>query len=123
MGVGEGRRERDDPRKTRLAEFFDNRQECAQPVSLQSTLQWQNKILAGLQWFLFKSGPCATSHIECGGFIRSDSHVPHPDIEIQFLPLYIKEVGKPRIEGHGYQVYCILKRLFDSHLPVLPGFY
>lgn len=34
-----------------------------------------NKAKAGIDWFLFKKGICASNHFESGGFIRTDSNI------------------------------------------------
>ncbi|KAJ7389634.1 hypothetical protein OS493_029973 [Desmophyllum pertusum] len=80
--------------------------ECLQPVSLNGTFKLHNKIMAGMQWFLFKNGTCATNHFESGGFVKSDPAVSNPDIEMQFLPVIISEAGTSQMTQHGYQL-CI----------------
>ena len=67
--------------------------------------------MAGTQWFLFKSGTCASNHFESCGFVKSDPGVPHPDIELQFVPVVMREAGTSQIIQHGYQVLCSLKTL------------
>ncbi len=44
-------------------------QECKTSNTLYSATKLLNKISLGIQWFLFKSGIGATSHLEAGGFI------------------------------------------------------
>ena len=63
--------------------------------------------MAGTQWFLFKNGTCATNHFESGGFLKSDPGVSHPDIELQFIPVVMREAGKSEMIQHGYQVNCL----------------
>ena len=78
--------------------------------------------LVGTQWFLFKSGTCATNHFESGGFVKSDPDVLHPDIETQFVPFVMREAGTSQIQ-HGYQVnYSLtLSSLILSHKPLALG--
>lgn len=64
--------------------------------------------MAGTQWFLFKYGTCATNHFESGGFVKSDPGVSHPDIELQFIPVVLREAGESEMIQHGYQVNCSL---------------
>ena len=75
--------------------------------------------MAGAQWFLFKNGTCATNHFESCGFVKSDPGVAHPDIEIQFIPVVMKEAGESEIIQHGYQVNCPCtnydKAIFSLH--------
>jgi len=65
--------------------------------------------MAGTQWFLFKNGTCATNHFESGGFVKSDPGVSHPDIELQFVPVVMREAGESELIQHGYQVNCLLR--------------
>ncbi|XP_078345902.1 choline dehydrogenase, mitochondrial-like isoform X2 [Oculina patagonica] len=80
--------------------------ECLQPVTLNSAFKLHNMVMAGTQWFLFKSGTCATNHFESGGFVKSEPDVSHPDIEMQFVPVVMREAGTSQIIQHGYQL-CI----------------
>ena len=73
-------------------------------MTLNSTFKLHNMIRAGLQWFLFKNGVCASNHFESGGFVKSDPSVSHPDIQMQFVPTAMKEAGSSEIIQHGYQV-------------------
>lgn len=38
-------------------------------------------IKAGLQWFINKTGVCASNNYESGGFIRSDKNIEYPDLQ------------------------------------------
>ena len=73
-------------------------------MTLNSTFKLHNMIRAGLQWFLFKNGVCASNHFESGGFVKSDPSVSHPDIQMQFVPTAMKEAGSSEIIQHEYQV-------------------
>lgn len=81
--------------------------------------------MAGTQWFLFKYGTCATNHFESGGFVKSDPGVSHPDIELQFIPVVLREAGESEMIQHGYQVNCSLTMIqpcFNGQLyPLLSG--
>lgn len=60
--------------------------------------------LIGSQWFLTRTGDCATNSLESGGFIRSEEGIPHPNIQIHFLPFAVKDHGRVFPDGHAYQV-------------------
>ena len=75
-----------------------------QPVSVAPALKWRNRPRVGLQWLLFRSGPGATNHFECGGFIRSNEDVAYPNLMFHFLPVAIRYDGSAP-QGHGYQVH------------------
>ncbi|MFP6628009.1 MAG: choline dehydrogenase [Myxococcota bacterium] len=77
---------------------------CAQPVSLTPNVLWRWRPWIGLQWLAGK-GPGMTNHFEAGGFVRSNSDAPYPNLMIHFLPLAIRYDGTRPIRGHGYQVH------------------
>lgn len=79
-------------------------QECTQPLSLYRSLKWWNMVPIGVKWFLTRSGPCATAHLEAGGFIRSREGIPHPNIQYHFLPSAFKDHGRVTIERDAFQV-------------------
>ena len=79
--------------------------ESVKPVSLYPALKPWNQVWIGLQWFLSKSGPGATSHFEAGGFIRSAAGVEHPDLQYHFLPIAINYDGRNPAKCHGYQAH------------------
>lgn len=83
-------------------------------MTLNSTFKLHNMIRAGLQWFLFKNGVCASNHFESGGFVKSDPSVSHPDIQMQFVPTAMKEEGSSEIIQHGYQVKLSTKSCFEN---------
>ncbi len=43
-------------------------QKCKTPNTLYTYTKLIPKVLAGIQWFMFKSGPCSKSFLEAGGF-------------------------------------------------------
>ena len=45
-------------------------QKCKTPNTLYTYTKLIPKILAGMQWFMFKSGPCSKSFLEAGGFAK-----------------------------------------------------
>ncbi|XP_041480403.1 choline dehydrogenase, mitochondrial-like [Lytechinus variegatus] len=80
---------------------------CTKPVTLY-TAKWKMPfymIRVGLEWFMLKTGPCTTVHLEAGAFVRSRPGVEHPDIQMHFLPL-LSEDNEPMFEhGHGFQIH------------------
>ena len=80
---------------------------CIQPVTLYRA-QWKfphNMIRIGLQWFLFRSGDGATTHLETGGFLRSRAGVEHPDLQIHFVPSAYTDHGRQNPTCHSYQMH------------------
>jgi choline dehydrogenase len=74
------------------------------PVSVAPALKWRNRPRVGLQWLLFRSGPGATNHFECGGFVRSNADVAYPNLMFHFLPAAIGYAGTAP-HDHGYLVH------------------
>ena len=58
-------------------------------------------VLAGLQWFLFKSGPAATTPSRVGGFLRTDGIANYPNLQYHFWPYYL-EGWSPPPDKDGY---------------------
>ena len=77
--------------------------ECRQPVSVMPALRQPRKVLAGLQWLLFKTGAAATNHFETAGYIRTAQNLRQPNIQLLFIPLLVSPEGKPLSLKHGYQ--------------------
>ena len=81
---------------------------CTQPVSDTPCLLPHNKVLIGLEWLLFKTGPGATNHFEIGGYIRSRTDLRQPDLMLFFVPLLVKNDGSRLRERHGYQSTAVV---------------
>ncbi|HEX2529045.1 MAG TPA: choline dehydrogenase [Geminicoccus sp.] len=80
-------------------------QACTQPVTLLNTMKPHNMVAAGLRWFALQTGPAASSHLEAGGFVRSEAGVEHPDIQFHFLPALIEDHGRSASKQHAFQVH------------------
>jgi choline dehydrogenase len=80
-------------------------QACQQPVSLYKNLSLFGRGKIGLQWLWNKSGLGATNHFEVGGFIRSTTDKPYPDIQFHFLPAAMQYDGSTNAKQHGFQAH------------------
>ncbi len=80
-------------------------QQCKQPITLYTYTKPAPMIAAGIQWFLTKKGICATSHLEAGGFIRSEAGIEHPNLQFHFLPSTVNDHGRKNGTSHAYQVH------------------
>ena len=80
--------------------------ECSEPVSITRYLRPDRKVLMGMQWFLFKTGPAAGNNLETMALLRSDPSVPQPDIEIQNLAIVFDHDKGIDPGLHGF-TYCI----------------
>jgi choline dehydrogenase-like flavoprotein len=55
----------------------------------------------GLRMLLTGKGPATSVGVEGCAYVRSHPSVSHPDISLHFLPLYVVEMAKVRMPGHG----------------------
>jgi choline dehydrogenase len=80
--------------------------ECTRPITLYRDQHAPRRWLIGARWFLLQDGPCATNHLEAGGFIRSRAGVRHPDIQFHFLPSLVIDHGRVAPDHEGYQAHA-----------------
>ncbi|XP_078468274.1 choline dehydrogenase, mitochondrial isoform X3 [Lampetra planeri] len=78
---------------------------CLQPVTLYGLLRPHRTISAGLQWLLRFTGPCATAHMDTGGFARSEPSVAHPDVQFHFLPAQVIDHGRVDPTMEAFQAH------------------
>ena len=78
---------------------------CRRPVTLMPAMRPYNMAAIGARWFLDRSGPGASSHLEAGAFIRSAAGVRHPDIQYHFLPALIDDHGRSPAKFHAFQTH------------------
>jgi len=64
------------------------------------------KIYSGLQWFLFKKGLLARTHLEVGGFVRSSNDYDHPNIQMHFFPSLVINHGLGKPTCHAFQLHA-----------------
>lgn len=80
---------------------------CKHPITLYS-YQWKfpvTMVKTGVEWFLSKTGPAASTHLDTGAFIRSKPGVEHPDIQYHFLPSLVINHGSDLGDCHAFQVH------------------
>jgi choline dehydrogenase len=63
-------------------------------------------VMAGIQWFLSRSGPCSQSFLEAGGFAKSSHEHQMPNIQFHFFPSFVINHGKVNASSHGYQLHA-----------------
>jgi len=81
-------------------------QECKTSDTLYKYTKLIPKVLAGIQWFLSKSGPCSQSYLEAGGFARSSSKRETANIQFHFFPSFVIDHGLVNPKSHGYQLHA-----------------
>ena len=73
-------------------------------MSLYRSLKWWNMVPVGVKWLLTRTGSCATTHLEAGGFIRSNEGLSHPDLQFHFVPLAYNDLGRVTVQRKTYEV-------------------
>jgi choline dehydrogenase len=63
--------------------------ECKTPDTLYTYTKLVPKVLAGIQWFLSKSGPCSQSYLEAGGFTNLPPNEKCPIYNFIFFHLLL----------------------------------
>jgi len=81
-------------------------QECKTSNTLYSATKPLNKFILGIQWFLFRSGIGAHSHLEAGGFVKSSTDQPDPNIQFHFFPSFVIDHGLIDPKFHGFQLHA-----------------
>ncbi|HEY0418627.1 MAG TPA: choline dehydrogenase, partial [Acetobacteraceae bacterium] len=80
--------------------------ECTQPITLYNATRLHAMARIGMEWFMFRTGLGASSHLEAGGFVRSRPDVPHPDVQFHFLPSVVWDHGRIQADRHAFQVHA-----------------
>ncbi|HEX9447929.1 MAG TPA: choline dehydrogenase [Dongiaceae bacterium] len=80
-------------------------QQCTKPITLYTYTKPIPMALAGVQWFLTRTGVCTSAHLEAGGFIRSQAGIEHPNLQFHFLPSTVNDHGRKSGTSHAYQVH------------------
>ena len=81
-------------------------QQCKTSNTLYTYTKLIPKVLAGIQWFLSKSGPCSQSYLEAGGFAKSSYEREIPNIQFHFFPSFVIDHGLVNPNSHGYQLHA-----------------
>ena len=66
--------------------------------------------IEGIKWFLFKKGMLAHSHLELGGFVRTNKKYSHPNIQYHFFPSLVIDHGLKNPSFHGFQFHATPNR-------------
>ncbi len=83
---------------------------CRKPVSIYPRTRAPRKWLSAAQWFITKSGLCASNQFEAGAFIRSRAGITHPDLQLTFMPLAVRPGTVEPVAAHAFQVHIDLMR-------------
>jgi len=80
--------------------------ECTQPISLAGAETITNLI----RYMAFKTGPLTSNVGEAGGFVKTSTGCPTPDVQYHFAPGYFIEHGFQQIKEHAYSIIPTLVR-------------
>src|SRR5262249_29468122 len=81
---------------------------CSQPITLNDIANNPvRKVLAGLQYILFKTGPLTSNGICAGGFARSDPRLERPDIQLNFSVWSFAERTSRGVVPHPFPGFTI----------------
>lgn len=74
--------------------------QVTKPISLNNA----ETIGSLLNYLLFKKGAYTSTIAEAGGFIKTQSDLPAPDIQYHFAPVFFKAHGFEKVPGHGFTI-------------------
>jgi choline dehydrogenase len=81
---------------------------CTQKITLNDVANNPvKKLVAGLQYLLFHTGPLTSNGICAGGFARSDPRLERPDIQLNFSVWSFKERNNRGVVPHPFPGFTI----------------
>jgi choline dehydrogenase len=81
---------------------------CTKPITLNDIANSPvKKLVAGLQYVLFKKGPLTSNGICAGGFARSDPRLERPDIQLNFSVWSFAERNNRGVVPHPFPGFTI----------------
>ncbi len=60
----------------------------------------------GIKWFILKKGMLSHSHLELGGFVKSDSSYSHPNLQFHFFPSQVINHGLENPKFNAFQFHA-----------------
>lgn len=83
---------------------------CRLPVSRAGIRQRKYWPGIALEWLVAGHGPGASTHLEAGGFLRTDPALDRPDVLLAFAPLAMASEESAEVDDHGYQLHVGVMR-------------
>jgi len=81
---------------------------CTQPITLNDVgNSFVRRTAAGIQYFLFHSGPLASNGICAGGFAKSDERLSRPDIQLNFSTWSFQARDNRGVRPHPFPGFSV----------------
>ena len=81
---------------------------CTRPITMNDLENSAaRKVMAGVQYALFRSGPMASNGIHAGLFTRTDARLERPDMQINLLEWSTVERTKDRVIPHKFPGFTL----------------
>lgn len=71
-------------------------------ISLSKYMRPDRMAMVGAQWMATHTGPGATNNMEVCAMLRTDPNVTHPDMLLQFIPVYYNDEFRATHRIHGF---------------------
>ena len=69
-----------------------------------------SQAIEGSKWFTFKKGKLAHSHLELGGFVKTNKKYSHPNLQFHFFPSLVINHGLTNPEFDAFQFHACPNR-------------
>jgi len=66
--------------------------------------------IEGIKWFLMRKGKLSHSHLELGGFVKSNSNYNHPNLQFHFFPSMVINHGLQNPKFDAFQFHACPNR-------------
>ncbi|MDX2235524.1 MAG: choline dehydrogenase [Hyphomonadaceae bacterium] len=84
--------------------------ECAKPITLYTRTKGVKQLLVGMQYMASATGPGATNHLHCGGFLRTRPELDRPDIQLHFINAMMVDHARVKPDRDAFTIHtCQLR--------------
>ncbi len=74
------------------------------------TTNYISQVIEGSKWFAMKKGKLAHSHLELGGFVKTNSNYLHPNLQFHFFPSLVINHGLKNPTFDAFQFHACPNR-------------
>ena len=79
---------------------------CVKPITLFSQTKMHNSLMTLMRYLVFKDGMGACNGLEAGAFVKTDSSLDRPDVQLHFIPAFMLDHAREEGPGHGYMLHA-----------------